>query len=374
MTRWLRPTEEIFAALAGAVPELPSLLEAARGAPLYLVGGTVRDMLLGRGRTDLDLAVEGDPAELARRLGGEVVEHERFSTAKVRLGAALIDLARTRGETYPEPGALPEVRPAGIDEDLSRRDFTINAMALPLGGEPELLDPHGGRGDLAAGLLRVLHDGSFADDPTRALRAARYAARFGLELEAETERLLRAADLGTVSEDRRRADMLRLAAEPAATEGLAMLADWGLVEPPAGALRTCERVAELLAAPPWSAVAERDRSLLAALGGPSTRARGLAQARPGRPSEAVELARGTTPEELVIARALGGAWLDDYIARWRSVVPEIGGEDLIAAGIPEGPAVGRGLAAAQRAKLDGEIEGRDAELETALRAAREPGP
>jgi tRNA nucleotidyltransferase (CCA-adding enzyme) len=374
MTRWLRPTDEVFAALEGAVPELPSLLDAAAGSRLYLVGGTVRDMLLGRGRTDLDLAVEGDPAEVAARLGGEVVEHDRFSTAKVRLGAAHIDLARTRAETYPEPGALPQVRPAGIEEDLSRRDFTINAMALPLGGEHELLDPHGGRDDLAAGRLRVLHERSFADDPTRALRAARYASRFGLELEPETERLLRAANLGTVSADRRRAELLRVAAEPNAPEGFAHLAGWGLLDPPEGALRTSERVAELMAAPPWSAVAERDRALVAALDGVTPKAKELVEAEPGTPSDGVELARGATPEELVVARALGASWLDEYIAAWRSVVLEIDGGDLIAAGVPEGPAIGRGLAAALRAKLDGELRGRDAELETALRAAHAESP
>jgi tRNA nucleotidyltransferase (CCA-adding enzyme) len=371
MTRHLRPTDEMLAALEGAVPELPALLDAAAGSRLYLVGGTVRDMLTGRGRTDLDIAVEGDPAKVAARLGGEVVAHERFSTAKVRLGAAHIDLARTRAETYPEPGALPEVRPAGIEEDLERRDFTINAMALPLSGERELLDPHGGRWDLSEGLLRVLHDRSFADDPTRALRAARYAARFGLELELETEDRLRAADLSTVSEDRRRAELLRIAAEPAATAAFGLLADWGLLEVSGEALRTCERVAELMAAPPWSAVAERDRALLAALDGPTPKAGELLEARPTRPSEGVETARGATPEDLVIARALGAKWLDDYIASWRSVVLEVGGEDLIAAGVPEGPAIGRGLAAALRAKLDGELSGRDAELEAALRAARE---
>jgi tRNA nucleotidyltransferase (CCA-adding enzyme) len=244
-------------------------------------------------------------------------------------------------------------------------------MALPLSGEREVLDPHGGRWDLSEGLLRVLHDRSFADDPTRALRAARYAARFGLELEIETEDRLRAADLSTVSEDRRRAELLRIAAEPAATAAFGLLAEWGLLEVSGEALRTCERAAELMAAPPWSAVAERDRALLAALDGPTPKARELLAARPARPSEGVETARGATPEDLVIARALGAEWLDDYIASWRSVVLEVGGEDLIAAGVPEGPAIGRGLAAARRAKLDGELSGRDAELETALRAARE---
>ena len=123
------------------------------------------------------------------------------------------------------------VEPAArVEADLARRDFTINAMAIPLGGEPDLIDPHGGQADLAAGLLRVLHRGSFVDDPTRALRAARYAARFGFGLEPETEALLREADLGTVSADRRDAELLRLAGEAEAPRAFALLAEWGLVD------------------------------------------------------------------------------------------------------------------------------------------------
>src|SRR6185295_11039543 len=102
-------------------------------------------------------------------------------------------------ETYPEPGALPQVAPAtGVEADLARRDFTVNAIAVAVGGE-EVVDPHGGIADVGALLLRVLHPGSFADDPTRAIRAARYAARLGFQLESETERLLRATNLATVS-------------------------------------------------------------------------------------------------------------------------------------------------------------------------------
>lgn len=371
MAKWIRPTEEVWAALDGAVPELPSLLEAAAGADLYVVGGTVRDLLVGRGRTDLDVVVVGDATEVARRLGGEIVEHERFSTATVQLGAARMDLASARAETYAEPGALPDVRPAGIDADLARRDFTVNAMALPLGLEqPDLLDPHGGREDLAAGVLRVLHQGSFVDDPTRALRGARYAARFELEPDEGTMALLRDTDLGTVSAQRRRAELLRLAAEPMASEAIALLGAWAVLDLPQGASKLAEKVAELMAGRPWNGIADRERCLLAVIEGELGRATDLAQANPGSPSAGVEMASGASPEELVIARALGGAWLEDYASEWRTTELEIGGEDLIAAGVPEGPAVGRGLAAALRRKLDGEISGREAELQAALEAAR----
>jgi tRNA nucleotidyltransferase (CCA-adding enzyme) len=364
---------DLGAAVAAALPELVRLREAAAGTPIHLVGGAVRDLLLGRSRTDVDVVVEGDAVELARRLGGDPVEHERFATAKARLGELEVDLARARAETYPAPGALPEVEPAGLEEDLARRDFTINAMAIPLQGDPRLIDPHSGRSDLDAGQLRVLHDRSFVDDPTRALRAARYAARFGFELEPGTAGLLRAADLSTVSADRRAAELLRLAGEPEASDGLRLAAEWGLVRLRQGAEELLGAVEGLLEEPPWSEVAARPRAMLVAALGPSGREAELAAARPSRPSDAVELARGARPEELLLARAMGAEWLDQYLRDWRSVSLEIDGADLIAAGIPEGPAVGRGLRAALRRKLDGEIEGREAELETALAAARTEG-
>jgi tRNA nucleotidyltransferase (CCA-adding enzyme) len=365
-------TEELSGAIAAAHPELDAVRDAA-SEPVYLVGGAVRDLLLGRERADVDLVVEGDAAALAARLGAEPVEHERFATAKVELDGHEVDIATARIETYPSPGALPVVAPAGsIGADLARRDFTINAMAIPLQGEPELIDPHGGHGDLEAGVLRVLHPRSFEDDPTRALRSARYAARFDLELEGETEKLLRATDLATVSVDRRRAELLRLAAEPGAVRGLELLAEWGLLDPRPGGLRLAARVAELLSAEPWEGVAPVERALLAAALGPPAGEEELSAADPRRPSEAVDLARGHDAVELVLARALGAEWLDRYLAEWRSVALEIDGDDLIAAGIPEGPAIGRGMRAALRRKLDGEIDGREAELETALAAARGP--
>jgi tRNA nucleotidyltransferase (CCA-adding enzyme) len=257
-----------------------------------------------------------------------------------------------------------------IEVDLARRDFTINAMALPLSGAPELIDPHGGHADLERGLLRVLHPSSFVDDPTRAIRAARYAARFDFELEPGTEALLRATDLGTVSAERRQNELLRLAAEPTGVKGLALLAEWGLLQPRPGGLELAARVAELLAASPWNEVAPHDRTLLAAALGPAGGEEELAVTRPQRPSQAVELAAGRDPAELVLARALGAEWLDRYLAEWRAVALEIGGEDLIAAGVSPGPALGRGLKAALRGKLDGEIAGRDQELAAALAAAR----
>jgi tRNA nucleotidyltransferase (CCA-adding enzyme) len=367
------PIDELDRALRSAHPELEAVRDAAGGEAVYLVGGAVRDLLLGRGRADLDLVVVGDAAALAARLGADPVEHERFATAKVEVDGHEVDIAMARAESYPHPGALPEVAPAAdVETDLARRDFTINAMALPLHGELELIDPHGGRADLETGSLRVLHGRSFEDDPTRALRAARYAARFGFDPEPETAALLRAADLGTVSADRRRAELLRLAAEVEASRGFELLARWGLIEPRADGVGLAAVVADLLTAPPWRGVAPRAPTILAAVLGPPGGEEELAAAQPERPSQAVELVRGRDPVELTLARALGAEWLDRYLTEWRGVGLEIDGEDLIAAGVPQGPRVGRGLAAALRGKLDGELSGREDELAAALAAAREP--
>jgi tRNA nucleotidyltransferase (CCA-adding enzyme) len=365
------PKMDLAAALWRSYPELEALRNLAK-QPVYVVGGAVRDLLLGERRADLDVVVEGDPMTLAAKLGAEVVSHERFSTAKVRpLDGHEIDIAAARVESYPEPGALPEVAPApGIEADLGRRDFTVNAMAISLAESPELIDPHDGRLDLERRTLRVLHPGSFVDDPTRALRAARYAARLGFELEAETDELLRATDLSTVSGDRREADLLRLAAEPNAARGFELLAEWGLVPLRPDGIELAQRVGALLVEPPWSEAVPRAQAVLAAALGPAGNEHELAAAAPEMPSEAVDLAGGCDPVALALARALGAEWLDRYLLEWRSVGLEIDGEDLMVAGIPQGPAVGEGLAAALRDKLDGKIDGREQELETALLAAR----
>jgi len=361
---------DLAAMLRRAYPEL-DLVQGAAEEPVYLVGGAVRDLLLGRPRADVDLVVLGDAGELAGRLGGASAEHDRFGTVKVEVEGHEVDIATARTETYPHPGALPEVTPAAsVEADLDRRDFTINAMAVPLAGEVRLIDPHGGREDLERGLLRVLHEGSFVDDPTRAIRAARYASRFGFALEPEADRLLRQADLSIVSATRRRAELERLAAEPSGRVGLGLLAGWGIIDLRKDGVKLMEAVDDLLKASRWDELVPREQALIAAALGPEGSEDVLASMWPPKPAEAVELAERRDPVELILARAMGASWLDRYLTVWRNVELEIDGGDLIAAGVPQGPAIGRGLRAARRRKLEGEISGRDQELAAALEAAR----
>ncbi|MFQ5658156.1 MAG: CCA tRNA nucleotidyltransferase [Candidatus Methylomirabilales bacterium] len=175
-----------------------TLLADRRGIPAYLVGGSVRDLVLGRITGDLDVTVEGDAAAyakaLAAHLGTRVTIHPQFGTATLRLPEGLrLDVATARRELYSHPAVLPQVSPGAIEQDLSRRDFSINAMAIKLarrGGE--LLDPFNGLQDLKRGHLRVLHEGSYRDDPTRIFRGARYAARYRLHFSLRDRGLIRA--------------------------------------------------------------------------------------------------------------------------------------------------------------------------------------
>jgi tRNA nucleotidyltransferase (CCA-adding enzyme) len=167
------------------------------GVSLYLVGGVARDLLLKRENLDLDLTVEGDGIAFARlvadRYGAGLAVFERFATARLAFPDGLkMDIATTRRESYAQPAVLPTVQPASIEEDLSRRDFTINAIAVQLNPRQfgRLLDPYGGQRDLRARTIRVLHAGSFQDDPTRIFRAIRFEQRFGFRLERTTARLL----------------------------------------------------------------------------------------------------------------------------------------------------------------------------------------
>ncbi len=409
MTGVSTPPAEALVALVRALPAADPLLAAVGETEgVYLVGGAVRDLLLGGEPFDLDLVVEGDPADLARRLGGAAQVHDRFGTSSVSRGGFRYDIARARRETYPRPGALPEVIPATLGEDLTRRDFTVNAMAVPLGGPRPgaLAAAPGAREDLDARRLRVLHDASFRDDPTRLFRLVRYASRLAFAIDPHTQALADEAVAGgalaTVSGPRVGAELRLLAGEPDPLAALAHLRRLGLdvaihprfgladralgdralaLLPDDGQRSTLALALASLQVPPRELgelldtlafdAAERD-TIVAAVGRAGELAAALQRAE--LPSEIADAVAGASPELVAIAGALGPAaaarrWLESI----RHVALEIGGRDLIEAGIAPGPAIGRGLRGALAAKRDGRASGRAAELAEALRAAGATG-
>jgi len=193
------------------------------GYRIYLVGGVVRDLILAREVFDLDIVVEGDAIvftrHLAQKLGSPFRRHHTFGTATLMAGAHKIDFATARTEHYPHAGALPRVRPARLTEDLFRRDFTINAMAISLnkGDYGRLVDLYHGMTDLKNKTLRVLHEKSFLDDPTRILRALRFEQRFSFQLEPFSFFLMKEAlannALGFVSPHRLRDELILILQE-----------------------------------------------------------------------------------------------------------------------------------------------------------------
>jgi tRNA nucleotidyltransferase (CCA-adding enzyme) len=399
------PSERI-----AALPGVAQLLPALEGLPsAYLVGGAVRDTLLGAREAHLDLAFEGDAIAagrvLAERLGGRLVEHERFGTAVLAGGEVPLDLAGTRRESYPTPGALPVVEPAALSEDLARRDYSVNAIAAPLGpdGVGVLIDPHGGVEDLQARRLRMLHDRSFADDPTRIVRALRYHARLGLELDHGTHgqalKAIAAGAMQTISADRLGHELMLLLDEPSLHRGLVLGSVLGLdraihpdlnmtgTEPAlaadyaraAGARPAVAALAGLIFPAPdalitWTSglgleASVRDDAVAAAVAAP--RLVEELRADPA-PSVLYGLLRALPAESGALALALGAPTeqVDLYENELRDTRLEISGDDLVAAGVPQSPAIGRALGETLRRKLDGEIAGREAELETALELAR----
>jgi len=211
------------------------------GLPLYAVGGCVRDWILGgRDVADLDLVTEGDPAQLARLcarlMKARAESFGRFGTWRVQGGVLRVDFAAARQEEYSEPASLPKVCPAALEKDLFRRDFTINAMAVRLEpqGASALVDPYGGRRDLQAGVLRVLHPASFRDDPTRVFRAARFLCRFGLRpatgFGAMVRQSLYGCIAGRLSRHRIAAELMRILGEADAQAPLRRLRSWGYLD------------------------------------------------------------------------------------------------------------------------------------------------
>jgi len=427
--------DEVRAALPAGAAALvdPVLAAAARHrVAVHLVGGPVRDLLLGRVLRDVDLLVEprqdfgaAELVQAAGLVGVRVVVHDRFGTLRIEGagpdGACVVDVATVRSERYPHAGALPTVAPGTLDDDLRRRDFTVNGLALPLTAEarrarPPVLQADDGLRDLDARVLRVFHPASFHDDPTRALRAARLAARLGFTLSRSSRSALRDAlrdgVFGRVSGERLRREIeklfedARLGLDP--SETLRLLAEWhvlGALEPglglPRRALAPLRRLGRAIAAPPWPP--RRTRPWAAGLAtwlaplDPGLRARTLGRfalrgelaariaAFPRRRDawlRALARARGRGPIDAVLgplseeeSLALF-AWAAPTVRRriLRYAVEDrprrlpVTGEDLLALGLT-GPAVGRALARIRSAFLDGAVRSRD----DALALARELG-
>ncbi len=390
-------------------------LACERGLPVYLVGGPVRDALLGTPVLDLDFSVEGDAAMLARGLsdllGGRVTAHARFGTATVSLAQAQgeqsrgrIDLVTARRESYPQPGQLPVVIPGSIGDDLARRDFTINAMALPLSPPGAgVLDPMNGLGDLEAGIVRVLHPLSFVDDPTRMMRAVRYEQRFGFNIEEGTlagmSRAMSAGYMDAVSGDRWRHELERILEETNPVTPLLRAVElelMGGLHPAFGKLsESNERGMQRLDALRKAGYEIGPEDCLAALfstlsaseanrliqrlrlsGRRAALARdtiGLRESEPqirgsaGCPSELARLLEGREPAaistwaELTADEGVANA-LRRYATDLRFVKPELSGTALLGMGVPEGPMVGEILARLRDARLDGTVKSEEEEI------------
>jgi tRNA nucleotidyltransferase (CCA-adding enzyme) len=403
----------------------------ARETTLHLVGGPVRDLLLERPLRDVDLVMEAreglGAAALARSAaprGATVVEHDRFGTVRLQTADASVDLATARRESYRHPGALPRVEPGTLEDDLRRRDFSVNALALPLrsgGGRAALVDPTGGAADLAERVLRILHERSFHDDPTRALRAARLAPRLGFRLARGSLGALRTAlrdgAFGAVSGDRLRREFEKLFDDAARdldpVRALRRLEEWHVLsalEPglglPREAVAAVRRLGRAIARPPWRGPQLRPwaaglavwllplspalrrhalerlsvRGDLAAriAGFPAARRALLASLGAARGRGAVDASlRGMQEEELYALHASAPTTVRRRIVRWaaedRSRRSPVTGDDLTALGI-SGPAVGSALTRVRAAYLDGAVANREEALALALEVSRRRRP
>jgi tRNA nucleotidyltransferase (CCA-adding enzyme) len=394
-----------------AVLRTAGRLGAEAGEPVAAVGGFVRDLLLGRlagTPGDLDLAVEGDGRRLARRLaaalGGSTREHAAFLTATVALpDGRTVDVATARRERYRVPGVLPEVEPARLAEDLWRRDFSVNALAVRLDGPGwgAVADPTGGLGDLAGERIRVLHPLSFTDDPTRIFRAARFAERLGFRLDPSTRRLLVAAAplpvYDGLSGDRLRAELARVLEEPEPARVLTALGrlgafrlGWPAYRFPAVAAARLAAVGRgltaLALAPP-----SRLGLVVLALGEPlePAAAAGWAERYGATPPEREALARARREGPDLVRRLahaagpgaayaalrgvpeLSAAWawtlagrpgprrlIAEHLRRWRDLPALLDGEDLQDLGLAPGPRFGRLLAGLRAAQVAGRVRTR----------------
>jgi tRNA nucleotidyltransferase (CCA-adding enzyme) len=377
---------------------------------IYLVGGSVRDVLLGTKGFDIDIAVEGDAIglarELARLLRGRIRAHEKFGTAVVLYNdGARVDVVTTRTEFYKAPAALPSVEHASIREDLFRRDFTVNAMAVSLEAEDfgRLVDPFGGRRDISERRLRVLHNLSFVDDPTRIFRAVRYESRLGLRMDEHAAQLARSCvEMGLfddLSSARLRDELIAILDEPDAPHSILRLAELGVAAAVHPHLAADEEAAALVERlhvlrdryapelPRWrpglAVLARRlpTYELYSWLGRLRLRRRDIEKIvaavvfaprlidrlqREISPAELVSLVEPVAPDAPLVALAMRDLpALEEYFERLCEIELEIDGSDLVELGLQQSPRVGEILAELRRRKLNGALAGRETELEAA---------
>lgn len=389
------------------------------GLQAYVVGGFVRDLLMAAGNFDVDIVVEGDGIRFARnlaeRLGGKSRSHQRFGTAKIMLPNGLrVDVATARTEYYARPAALPEVKATILKDDLLRRDFSINAMALRIGGADfgRVVDYFGGVKDLRSGTIRVLHALSFADDPTRIFRAVRFEQRYGFTIDPNTEHYLRdalkAKLVGRLSLPRIFAEFMRILDEEQPQKPLRRLGQLGVspwIHPSLKSVRKVltrlEAIRESLAFTGSFIDRPVDRRLVYLLGVlehltlAQTRAvardchfpRRLTKAlifykkygeaacekfrtlRDPRPSRISALFRGFPREVLLYLmakhcrhrRVVKG--IRDYITRWQTMRPLLSGRDLKKLGYVPGPRYDEILSALLAQRLDGNLLSRQDEVD-----------
>ena len=388
------------------------LLQAAgeaashHGLDLFLVGGTVRDLLLGLLPRDLDLSAVGltdtSVRSLAAELDGRVASSSQFGTFKLDVRDTTVDVATARTESYSAPGALPEISPGSLADDLARRDFSINAMAVSLapGSWGALIDPHGGRRDLEDRVVRTLHPESFVDDATRILRAVRYSARLDFPIEPDTLAVLRRdiRYLDAIKGDRVRHELERIFDEERATVALAAARDQGVLRAIDRSLSvedaTLARLSKLPATAPnrallflcalaygvarsdldrltsrlnldsRSARAVRDSLSISGsaeeLASPRLPARRIHRLLRGLDPVAVRAALLTAPDSALTER------LRLYLCELRHVTTVLNGDDLLAMGVPEGPKIGHLLEELLAARLDGLLVTREDEEQLVL--------
>jgi tRNA nucleotidyltransferase (CCA-adding enzyme) len=375
---------------------------------VYLVGGVVRDLLLGYPNFDLDLVVEGDAVKLAQQVAetskAKLLAHHRFGTAKLRYENFTLDLATARKETYARPGALPAVTPGTLKDDLIRRDFSINAMAISLAANDsgELIDPYQGKNDLEHRLIRILHPGSFSDDATRILRAVRYEQRLGFELEAQTAQLLKRdiPMLDTISGDRIRHELELIFKEKQPELVIKRLGEMGVLPRISPSLKGDGWIAEKfdkarrLKKPTQLpslyfcllvySFSEKDiEQFLARLNISAKLSRAMHDTlrlktslplldKPSlKPSEIYYLLREYEPVAIQ-ANALASESstihrsLQLFLTKLRYIRTSLNGEELKRLGISAGPEMGQVLQILHKAKLDGEVSTRADEKKLAL--------